>query len=167
MKQKPGKPTKVEAYCPSPVQVMFHPAIKKYLGYCFSKVAMRIRAAFEERFQEFGLVGPQLGMLIIVREDGPITQNELGKYMAIDKATMVRLIDQLEERKLLTRTQSKQDRRANHLQITKAGEQMIVKMDEARKKCEEEVFAPLSKAEREQLSALLQKLAPTAPAKAK
>jgi DNA-binding MarR family transcriptional regulator len=160
MKRKAPKLKKmdVQPFLPSIAAMRVHPAMAKYRGYCFFKSAVTLKARFDERFQKLGLVGPQFGMLIIVKEEGTITQNELGSYMAIDKATMVRFIDHLEEMKLVVRTQSKEDRRANLIQITKAGEQMIVKLDEERRSCEEEFFAPLSKAERDQLAALVHKL---------
>src|SRR5258708_4018821 len=90
-----------------------HQDLKKYLGYCFYKSAAGLRAKVDQRYAPFGLVAPQFGMLIILQSSGPITQNELGQFMAVDKATMVRMIDGLQDKKLVTRTQSQKDRRAN------------------------------------------------------
>ena len=56
--------------------------------------------------------------------------------MGMDKTTMVRMIDGLENAKLVTRVPSKTDRRANLLQVAEAGQLAKVKMDEARKRAE-------------------------------
>lgn len=160
MKRKASANTDL-ANCPLPAQIgqgVLHPTMKQYSGYCFFKAAARIKARFDEAFVPFGVVGAQFGILVIVKEEGPLTQNELGKYLAIDKATMVRFIDHLEESKLLTRKQSREDRRANHLEITKKGEQMIAKLNAERKRVEQEFFKALSKAEQEQLHSLIQKI---------
>ena len=162
MKRRPSKVSEtLPIYNPAlpPAQkTKLHQSLKRYLGYCFYKTAACMRAKVDERFAPYGLVAPQFGMLILVKEQGPITQMELGTYMAIDKATMVRMLDIMQEKKLITRTQSKTDRRANHLEITKAGEIMLNKLNEARKVAEEEFLRPLNKTEREQLAVLINKL---------
>src|ERR1035437_20139 len=113
MKRKPGQPKEKRTFAdyevplPAVHRACLHQSLKKYIGYCFYKTAASMRAKVDHRFAPFGLVAPQFGMLIILREQGPITQMELGSYMAIDKATMVRMIDVLEGKKLVTRTQSK------------------------------------------------------------
>src|SRR4051812_12116887 len=74
-----------------------HPHLTTYIGYCLHKVALKMRAGLDARVAELGLVAPQYGMLIILDLEGAITQMELGQYMAMDKATMVRMVDGLEE----------------------------------------------------------------------
>lgn len=138
--------------------VPMHPYLKEYVGYTLLKVALRIRAAVDAGLAEFGIIGPQFGMLVILREMGPLTQSELGAQMAIDKATMVRFIDALEERKYLTRATSASDRRAKFLQLTPSGRQALNRMDEVRRRAENEVLSPLSAAEREQLRRIAHKM---------
>ncbi len=135
-----------------------HPYLKDYLGYCFIKGALRIRIAVDRELSRFGVVAPQFGMLIILREAGPMTQVDLGSQMAIDKATMVRMIDNLEEKKFLTRATSSTDRRAKYLEITPAGRHAVRKMDAARKRAEDEALVVLNQDERAQLKRILAKL---------
>jgi DNA-binding MarR family transcriptional regulator len=105
-----------------------------------------------------GLVAPQYGMMFLLDLEGPMTQNELGAYVAVDKATMVRMIDGLEEKKWVLRVPSPKDRRANQLRLTPAGKQIIKRLDQLRKRAEEEFLAPLSETERAQLSVIVNKL---------
>jgi DNA-binding MarR family transcriptional regulator len=164
MKRKPSARSEklsLPVYNPTmpPAQkARLHQSLKRYIGYCFYKTAACMRSKVDQRFSPYGLVAPQFGMLILLKEQGPLTQMELGTYMAIDKATMVRMLDVMQEKKLITRTQSKKDRRANYLEITKPGETMLNKLNEARKAAEEEFLQPLSKTEREQLAVIINKL---------
>src|SRR4051812_23008777 len=111
-----------------------HPELRKYVCYCLYKSAMRWKSMFDETLADHNLVAPQFGILVLLDLEGLMTQNELASYMAMDKATMVRMIDILEDKKWVLRVQNKEDRRANHLQLTKAGKQAIHKMEELRKK---------------------------------
>jgi MarR family transcriptional regulator for hemolysin len=165
MKQKPTKrkatesnldPTLAAGKC-----VSLHPYLKEYIGYCMLRVALRIRASIDRELAIFGLVAPQFGMLVLLRESGPMTQIELGSHMSIDKATMVRLLDILEAKKFLTRTTAADDRRAKRLEITASGKQALVKMDALRRKAENEVLAGLSMEERDQLRKTISKLIAT------
>lgn len=135
-----------------------HPFLKKYLGYCFYKTAAKIRAQVDQELEPFGIVAPQFGMLITLLSQGPMTQGELGAFMAVDKATMVHMIDGLEENRFLTRVTSKKDRRANLLEVTKAGQRAVKEMDAARKRAENNFLKPLNAVERRQLRAIVSKL---------
>ena len=135
-----------------------HPDLRGYLGYCFFKVANRIRAKVDEKLRPFGVVAPQFGMLRLLDSGGSMTQKELGEFMGMDKATLVRMIDGLEELKFLKRVPSTTDRRINHLVLTAAGRTSMRKMDGARKLAENEFLAVISRAEQRQLRAIVDKL---------
>ena len=135
-----------------------HPYLNSYLGYCFYKAAARIRGKVDRRLAEFGVVAPQFGMLIILQQAGAMTQRELGSFMDIDKATMVRMIDGLEAKKFLTRTTTKTDRRAKRLEITKKGAQTLIKMNKARIRAEQEFLKDLGTKEQAQLRSIVAKL---------
>ena len=119
---------------------------------------MRLRAGFDRRVQKYGLVAPMFLMLKLLKIEGKMTQVELGAYMAVDKATMVRMIDALEERKYLNRVQHDRDRRAKWLEITAAGRKVVARVDEERAEAEAQLLSHLTATEREQLRALVAKL---------
>ena len=117
-----------------------------------------MRSQVDFKFSEFGVIAPQFGILTMLKLVGPMTQVELGNFMAIDKATMVRLLDGLEEKKYLTRVGQVGDRRAKVLQITKAGEKIQVQLNEIRMNVEDEFFSPLSSKEKAVFKEALGKL---------
>lgn len=96
------------------------------------------------------------------------SQQDVSNSLSIDRSDMVRIIDDLEERGLLTRTRDKKDRRRHTLALTDTGEA-------ARSLCRgivddalATVLAPLSRKERATLQQLTRKaLAARPPAPAK
>src|SRR5262245_59251001 len=65
-----------------------------------------------ERLEPLGLSPRAWGVLSTLAESGPLTQIELATTMAIDRTAMVYLLDDLEQRALVERVRSPQDRRS-------------------------------------------------------
>lgn len=135
-----------------------HPFLKERIGYCMTKATLKVRAALDTALDKWGVVGPQYGMLQILKRGGPVNQIELGSCMHIDKATMVRLLDSLEERGYVKRITMPEDRRAKRLELTKSGLAALEKMDVASKEAEAEVLGNLTAAEKQQLHSLVKKI---------
>lgn len=135
-----------------------HPCLKRYTGYCFYKLAMRFRAIVDEELEGLGVIAPQGGMLSLLDEAGPMTQVEMGHYMAVDKASMVRLIDSLEKKGYVVRGNREGDRRAKVVEITKAGSKIRERIDEARQRAEKRFMSPLSEKERKIFRDIILKL---------
>lgn len=142
----------------SPCSVAIHPGLKDFVGYACAKLGFRIRQRMEELLVGEGLVAPQAGILRLLQTVGPMTQVELGQHMLIDKATMVRMLDGLEERGYAVRNEHAEDRRAKVLTITAKGAKILDKVKEARIKAEGEALAPLAAKEQAEFRRLLQKL---------
>lgn len=143
----------------TPCAVSIHPELQDFIGYSMMKLAMGVRARMDELVARYGVVAPQCGILKMLHRVGPMTQVELGKYMMIDKATMVRFLDGLEEKGLAVRTTHESDRRAKVLKITAKGAKLLDKVREARIEAEETVLGPLNKEERDEFKRLVRKMA--------
>lgn len=137
-----------------------HPALKDNFGYVFAKSAAVYRQRLSQALDPLGLLPPQMGILFILRVSEPLNQLTLGEELGIDKATMVRLIDGLEEKNLVTRESSTEDRRAKLVRITRAGREMAARLEKLRTTLESDFLAPLSESERKQLRTLIAKLNP-------
>jgi DNA-binding MarR family transcriptional regulator len=138
-----------------------HPHLKQYTGYCFYKAAAKFRSIVDEHLSPLGVIAPQFGILSLLAHTGSVTQVELGKFMAIDKATMVRLIDLLEDKKYLKRISQSLDRRTKKIEVTKMGLEILGKMNIARKEAENRFLSVLSQEERSQLREIVSKLIST------
>lgn len=107
-------------------------------------------------------------ILECITHDARPSQQDVSNALSIDRSDMVRIIDDLEDRGLLTRTRDKKDRRRHTLALTDTG-------DAARSLCRGivddalvTVLAPLSRKERATLQQLTRKaLATVAPVSAK
>lgn len=157
--KRPAAPKVPSAGVLSPCAVSIHPELKDFVGYSLTKLGFRIRHRMEEILAPEGIVAPQAGIMRLLEKVGPLTQVELGQYMLIDKATMVRMLDGLEDLGLAVRKEHAQDRRAKVLTITAKGLKVLEKVKTARLAAEDLVLAPLDAKERAEFKRLLGKLA--------
>ena len=97
-------------------------------------------------------------VLVALSDDGPLSQAELGRRLAIDRSDVAAIAAELEQRELLARTRDDRDRRRNVVTITPAGEAALARMDRAIAAAQTTLLAPLSGAEQRQLSELLGRL---------
>src|SRR5262252_9430899 len=74
-----------------------------------------------ERLEPQGLSPRAWGVLSTLTEFGPVSQIELATTMSIDRTAMVYLLDELEDRALVERVRSMQDRRAFLIHLTPRG----------------------------------------------
>jgi DNA-binding MarR family transcriptional regulator len=111
------------------------------------------------RLEPLGLSPRGWGVLSTLVESGPLTQIELATTMSIDRTAMVYLIDELEEHGLVERVRHPQDRRAFLIHLTGSGQDTQRRAAAALDGATETLLTPLDSAERQQLVALLAKVA--------
>lgn len=97
-------------------------------------------------------------VLVALEDDGPLSQAELGRRLAIDRSDMAAVAAELEQRGYLARTRDERDRRRNVVTITPTGVDALARMDAAIQVAQGRLLEPLSAAEREQLRQLLARL---------
>src|SRR5215475_7921856 len=106
-----------------------------------------------------GLSPRAWGMLSTLVKSRPLTQIELATTMAIDRTAMVYLLDDLEQRALVERVRSPQDRRAFLIHLTPGGRDTQRQAAAALQGAAETLLTPLGKAERRHLIDLLGRIA--------
>jgi DNA-binding MarR family transcriptional regulator len=77
-----------------------------------------------------GLTGPQLWAMKLLANGTSLKVSELARRMFLQPATVVGIIDRLENKGLVTRTRSKDDRRVVHIELTGQGKDMIANAPE-------------------------------------
>jgi DNA-binding MarR family transcriptional regulator len=112
-----------------------------------------------ERLEPLGLPPRAWGVLSTLAESGPLTQIELATTMAIDRTAMVYLLDDLEQRALVKRVRSPQDRRAFLIHLTQGGRDAQRRAAAALDGAADTLLAPLDQAERRHLIDLLARIA--------
>ena len=110
-------------------------------------------------FKQFALTSPQFNILRILRgqHPQPATVALLIERMLDKTSNASRIVDRLEEKKLVTRTVCPSNRRAVDIRITPAGLALLEQID-ASGVMHTAAHASLSEAEARQLSELLDKM---------
>lgn len=133
------------------------PALSRLTATLLSRSAQKMRELFECRIAHLGLRSKHYGVLVLLQEE-PLTQVEIGRGLWVDRTTMVSLIDELEHLGLVERGRHPADRRAYAVTLTELGRRVLEEATGIVEASETEFFASLEPVEREQLRALLNKL---------
>ncbi|ROP63460.1 MarR family winged helix-turn-helix transcriptional regulator [Curtobacterium sp. ZW137] len=91
------------------------------LAYLLKQAHLRLASLADDALAASGVDRRDFGVLRALAATGPLTQQQLGKEAGVDPATLVRIIDGLESRGLLTRRPDAADRRRNLIALTDAG----------------------------------------------
>jgi DNA-binding MarR family transcriptional regulator len=135
------------------------PAIAERMGFLTGRIhqqllrLLRETDSFDEPF-----TGKHFGCLAVVIDEGPLSQQELGKRVCVDRTTVVAVVDDLEDAGFVQRKRNPDDRRAYALEATEAGRAWAVEARRAALQAERQLLAPLSAADRKQLVGLMQRL---------
>ncbi|GHF20135.1 hypothetical protein GCM10017786_62670 [Amycolatopsis deserti] len=107
---------------------------------------------------EAGARGYHYRLLAALDESGPASQATLGRRSAIHLSDLVATINELADRGLVSREPDPADRRRNVITITADGRRHLKRLDKQIARIQDELLAPLSGHEREQLTGLLARL---------
>ena len=111
-------------------------------------------------YERLGLNPYHHAILALLEGSAPETQAEIADALGYDRGTMVGLLDELEEQKLVERKRDPDDRRRQLVRITPDGKRTLGKLRAlSGRRLEDEFLAPLDAEQREQLHTLLLVLA--------
>jgi DNA-binding MarR family transcriptional regulator len=102
--------------------------LDQLIGYHLRLAQISIFRDFAETTREFDMSPGWVGLLILIRHNPGLTQSRLAQAIGIDRSTLVNSLDRLQARKLVERSASLRDRRANTLQLTADGEQLLAEI---------------------------------------
>lgn len=120
--------------------------------------ANAIRACYDDRLAPLGLTLSTAMLLCYVNEFGPVNQSRAAEHLGQGRATTGVQVDRLEALGLLARRPDPDDRRVWLLSATPAGSEMAARISDCDRVLRTELRAGISRAERQQLAALLVRL---------
>lgn len=97
----------------------------------------------------------QFELLAVLHDKGPLGQGELGQIMGVDPSILVTLLNPLEADGFVSRDRDPTDRRRHVVSLTSSGGRHLDNAARAQREVEDDLFAGLDDAQREQLRSLL------------
>lgn len=131
--------------------------IDSVIGYNLRRAAARQRERFRSVFEPFDIRPVQLTALSVIYFNDQISQVALGKALDMKRANVVKLLNELQERKLIERKTSTRDRRAYEVRLTNKGSKLTRELLALHEKLEANLALSLGHEDLRQLVKLLQK----------
>lgn len=132
--------------------------LDRQIGFVLRKAYQRHSQIFFELIGE-DLTATQFSILFrLLEQDAPISQNALGRMVAMDAATTKGVITRLLQRDLVSMRKDEVDRRRYLIEITPAGRALVTHLMPRMKRITQETLAPLSADETSELLRLLSRI---------
>jgi len=129
------------------------------VGFTLSQLGFATSRRFGQLMATIGLEPRHYALLRAVHEAAGQSQQAVAERLAIPASTMVSLVDHLEKQALLQRRLHPADRRTRLLYLTERGAQVLGAAFRLAAQWEDRICAGLSETEREELLALLRRVA--------
>ena len=101
--------------------------LSEHVGYVVRRAQLAIFKDFIQTMAPVDIRPAQYSVLIVIDRNPGLTQAELGRALAIKRANLVGMLNELERRKLARRVASPSDRRSHALHLTANGRQMLAR----------------------------------------
>jgi len=124
-------------------------------------ISMTYRSHFvriNRKMKELGLSAGQFFVLMVLADKQGITQDHLAGILLIDKGSIARAVNVLEEKGIVKRITDENNRRAVKLYLTETGNKLIPDVVKIDREWEEAAFSGLSEEERKQAKLLLYRI---------
>ena len=124
-----------------------------------NQAALTANRIVDHALAQAGVRRYHYSVLAALEEYGPASQAALGRRTGIDRSDMVATVNDLAERQLLERAPDPEDRRRNIVSLSASGRTQLTRLDRLLATAQDELLAPLSAADRQNLIDLLTRLA--------
>lgn len=132
--------------------------LHQLLGYNIRRAQIVLWRDFARTVAEGEIRPGMFSVLALARANPSVAQVDLANELGIDKASMVALIDRLEDAGWILRTRSSEDRRRQCITLTAAGERTYRLLKQEMLDHERKFVQLFSKSELAQLVGLLQRM---------
>lgn len=132
--------------------------LSDHIGYVVRRAQLAIFKDFIQTLAPVDIRPAQYSVLIVIARNPGLTQAELGRALAIKRANLVGMLNELERRKLARRVSSPADRRSHALHLTPQGREMLERFHALALEHEARATRTLDAAEKRTLLALLDRV---------
>lgn len=133
--------------------------LPQLVGYMLRRAQLAVFQDFMELTAGLDIRPAHYSILAVVAANRDLKQVQVCDALAIKRANLVGLIDELEQRGLLLRVQTLADRRSRTLRLTKAGERLLARLDDLLAQHERRLASRLGEDGKDKLLEFLARLA--------
>ena len=105
--------------------LLHHNHLDDSVGYQLRIAYVAVRRHFDAAMERLDLTQKQTGVLWLIDANGGVSQIALANELGMDRASMMAIIDRLEERGLVVRKRSAEDGRRQELYVTAKGRKTL------------------------------------------
>ena len=117
-----------------------------------------IRQTFDFVFSDFKLNLSEVALMALITEHGSLSQSGLAKSLGMGRASLGALVDGLEQRNFVVRKEDPKDKRVWLIELTTAGKEIAVKLEERDQSLREAFREGVGRDERQNLADTLEQL---------
>ncbi|GJD62093.1 MarR family winged helix-turn-helix transcriptional regulator [Methylobacterium frigidaeris] len=132
--------------------------VEEQIGYLIRRAHQRASAIFETVMRDFSVTPVQFAVMTKLHDLGPTSQNQVGRLVGVDPATMFGVARRLTTRGLVRPTADEADARLVLLTLTAEGIQVIEAMKSRGAEVTARTLEPLSPDEAAELVRLIARL---------
>ena len=121
-------------------------ALAGRIGFLLKHVHGAFTEMSEAALADLDVDGREYAVLAVLAGERPLSQQQAAQRMAVDRTTMVGLIDGLEAKGFVSRRPDPGDRRRNIVEVTDAGRDAMTRTGEAIEAVETRFLGPLGDA---------------------
>ncbi len=129
-----------------------------HLGLLLGRAALLKDRIIDTHMEPHGVTAAQFKVLIIIAQFDVDTPAELCRNLSLDSGSMTRMLDRLEQKGLLARKRSEQDRRQVQLVLTEDGQRLADMLPHIGVQSMNELAGALEPGELQTLEAILTKI---------
>lgn len=130
----------------------------KNFGFLLKDVSRLYVLRFEQRARAISLTLVQCKALAMLEKNEGVSQARLAELIDVDPMTMVRMLDRMEADSVIERRPDPADRRARRLYLTPKSKPILETIWRLAEATRNEMFAGVSKADREAFMGVLERL---------
>jgi MarR family transcriptional regulator, lower aerobic nicotinate degradation pathway regulator len=132
--------------------------LRRLPSWLAAQVAHRAQRLVSDQLAQEGVRRQHFTVLASLAEQGPASQAELGRRLRIDRSDLHAIVTELDNGGLVRRARDERDRRRNVVALTPRGGRLLERLGRRVDAAQDQLLAPLSAVERDELRRLLAKL---------
>jgi DNA-binding MarR family transcriptional regulator len=132
---------------------------ERLLGGWLRSLSNTVSLSYAKILEGSGVTAAELVVLRAIQAgEGNLAPSEIAHHLGMTRGAVSKLTDRLITKRLVTRTESKSDRRFQVVRLTSAASKMIPELLDTAKNNDERFFSCLSRSERSEFERLIKKV---------